>query len=127
MHAPETPTTANAGQQPPAEDGFIADQDAADSAAEDDEEEGAGKPNDKKAGRRKIKIEFIQDKSRRHITFSKRKAGEWRRVHSCCMRAYIHPRSLTRWGRLPDAPFFGASSLVILFVCPALAVGGDDL
>ncbi|KAF9046615.1 SRF-type transcription factor (DNA-binding and dimerization domain)-domain-containing protein, partial [Panaeolus papilionaceus] len=25
--------------------------------------------------RRKIKIEFIQDKSRRHITFSKRKAG----------------------------------------------------
>ncbi|GAM21923.1 hypothetical protein SAMD00019534_050980 [Acytostelium subglobosum LB1] len=29
----------------------------------------------KKAGRRKIKIEFIEDKSRRHITFSKRKAG----------------------------------------------------
>jgi hypothetical protein len=31
---------------------------------------------DKKAGRRKIKIEFIQDKSRWHITFCKRKAGE---------------------------------------------------
>ncbi|KAJ1673933.1 transcription factor of the MADS box [Spiromyces aspiralis] len=30
---------------------------------------------DKRAGRRKIKIEYIEDKSRRHITFSKRKAG----------------------------------------------------
>lgn len=26
-------------------------------------------------GRRKVKIDYIQDKSRRHITFSKRKAG----------------------------------------------------
>lgn len=68
-------------QQPPhltqqgavAEDGFINDQDAAESAGDDDDEE--EKPKDKKAGRRKIKIEFIQDKSRRHITFSKRKAG----------------------------------------------------
>eukprot|EP01113_Clastostelium_recurvatum_P033483 TRINITY_DN4423_c0_g1_i2.p1 TRINITY_DN4423_c0_g1~~TRINITY_DN4423_c0_g1_i2.p1 ORF type:complete len:313 (-),score=103.64 TRINITY_DN4423_c0_g1_i2:199-1137(-) len=31
--------------------------------------------SEKKAGRRKINIEFIEDKSRRHITFSKRKAG----------------------------------------------------
>ncbi|KAJ2724187.1 transcription factor of the MADS box [Coemansia sp. Benny D115] len=30
---------------------------------------------EKRAGRRKIKIEYIEDKSRRHITFSKRKAG----------------------------------------------------
>ncbi|KAI9010327.1 hypothetical protein CLU79DRAFT_677870, partial [Phycomyces nitens] len=30
---------------------------------------------DKRSGRRKIKIEYIEDKSRRHITFSKRKAG----------------------------------------------------
>ena len=29
----------------------------------------------KATGRRKIQIEYIQDKSRRHITFSKRKAG----------------------------------------------------
>jgi pheromone receptor transcription factor len=35
-----------------------------------DEEE---KP--KRAGRRKIKIEYIHEKSRRHITFSKRKSG----------------------------------------------------
>ena len=41
--------------------------------AEDDDD--SDKPKDKKTGRRKIKIEFIQDKSRRHITFSKRKAG----------------------------------------------------
>lgn len=32
------------------------------------------KPEEKK-GRRKIKIELIEDKSRRHITFSKRKLG----------------------------------------------------
>ena len=55
------------------EDGFINDQDAVESVGDDDDEE--EKPKDKKAGRRKIKIEFIQDKSRRHITFSKRKAG----------------------------------------------------
>ena len=36
-----------------------------------DEEE--DEPAPKRAGRRKIKIEYIEDKSRRHITFSKRK------------------------------------------------------
>jgi pheromone receptor transcription factor len=61
-------------QPPITEDGFIQDNDAVDSAVEDDDEEEKPK-SDKKAGRRKIKIEFIQDKSRRHITFSKRKAG----------------------------------------------------
>ncbi|KAF2068474.1 hypothetical protein CYY_010199 [Polysphondylium violaceum] len=35
----------------------------------------------KKAGRRKIKIEFIDDKSRRHITFSKRKAGIMKKAY----------------------------------------------
>jgi hypothetical protein len=42
-----------------------------DGDGDDDDDAGAGsgpgKKNDKKAGRRKIKIEFIQDKSRRHI------------------------------------------------------------
>jgi pheromone receptor transcription factor len=56
------------------EDAFINDQDAVDSGPDDDDDEEKPK-SDKKAGRRKIKIEFIQDKSRRHITFSKRKAG----------------------------------------------------
>jgi hypothetical protein len=58
---------------PVGDDAFINDHDAADSGADDDDDD--EKPKDKKAGRRKIKIEFIQDKSRRHITFSKRKAG----------------------------------------------------
>ena len=49
------------------------------SDASDVSDDAGGKP-DKKAGRRKIKIEFIQDKSRRHITFSKRKAGIMKKV-----------------------------------------------
>lgn len=61
--------------QPVTDDAFIADNDAVDSNAEDDDDDGEKPKSDKKAGRRKIKIEFIQDKSRRHITFSKRKAG----------------------------------------------------
>lgn len=70
-HQQQPPHLPQPGAVP--EDGFINDQDAAESVADDDDEE--EKPKDKKAGRRKIKIEFIQDKSRRHITFSKRKAG----------------------------------------------------
>ena len=58
----------------------LRDADAAESGGDDDEDE--GKPADKKAGRRKIKIEFIQDKSRRHITFSKRKAGQSSSVYN---------------------------------------------
>jgi len=59
---------------PVGDDAFIDDHDEVDSGGEDDEDDEKPK-NDKKAGRRKIKIEYIQDKSRRHITFSKRKAG----------------------------------------------------
>jgi len=45
-------------------------------AAEDDDDD------DDKPGRerRKIEIKFITDKSRRHITFSKRKAGIMKKV-----------------------------------------------
>jgi hypothetical protein len=32
------------------------------------------------SGRRKIQIEYIADKARRHITFSKRKAGIMKKV-----------------------------------------------
>jgi hypothetical protein len=39
------------------------------------------KKKGKRAGRRKIKIEFIQDKSRRHITFSKRKGGIMKKAY----------------------------------------------
>ena len=53
---------------------------AGDEEEDDDEEEGGagGEPPRKKRGghgRRKIEIEYIDDKIRRHITFSKRKAG----------------------------------------------------
>lgn len=35
----------------------------------------------KRAGRRKIQIEYIEEKSRRHITFSKRKAGIMKKAY----------------------------------------------
>lgn len=46
------------------------------STADDDDDD------DEKGGRerRKIEIKFISDKSRRHITFSKRKAGIMKKV-----------------------------------------------
>ncbi|KAF1796561.1 hypothetical protein V8B55DRAFT_1469227 [Mucor lusitanicus] len=50
------------------------DQDAIDS---DDSEQKPAKRN----GRRKIKIEYIEDKNRRHITFSKRKAGIMKKAY----------------------------------------------
>ncbi|KAF9019200.1 SRF-TF-domain-containing protein [Hymenopellis radicata] len=74
---PQLPTHVG---PPVGEDAFINDQDAAESAGDDDDDDDKPK-SDKKAGRRKIKIEFIQDKSRRHITFSKRKAGIMKKAY----------------------------------------------
>ena len=51
-----------------------------DDAADSEEEDSGGPKTEKRAGRRKIKIEYIDDKSRRHITFSKRKAGIMKKV-----------------------------------------------
>lgn len=47
----------------------------------------------RKAGRRKIPIEFIEDKSRRQITFSKRKAGLMKKVFIIFMKfpTFSHP------------------------------------
>ncbi|KAA8899422.1 hypothetical protein FN846DRAFT_960602 [Sphaerosporella brunnea] len=45
---------------------------------DDDDDEDEGKPGRE---RRKIEIKFIQDKSRRHITFSKRKAGIMKKAY----------------------------------------------
>lgn len=47
------------------------------SNAGDDDDDDDDKPGRE---RRKIEIKFIQDKSRRHITFSKRKAGIMKKV-----------------------------------------------
>jgi hypothetical protein len=51
-------------------------------AADDDDDD------DEKGGRerRKIEIKFITDKSRRHITFSKRKAGIMKKVSASLIR-----------------------------------------
>lgn len=50
------------------------------STAGDDDDDDDDKPGRE---RRKIEIKFIQDKSRRHITFSKRKAGIMKKVSRC--------------------------------------------
>jgi MADS-box transcription factor/pheromone receptor transcription factor len=44
-----------------------------------DDSDSTAKPA-RRSGRRKIKIEYIEDKNRRHITFSKRKAGIMKKV-----------------------------------------------
>ena len=46
----------------------------------EDSDEDVPRTGEKRSGRRKIKIEYIEDKSRRHITFSKRKAGIMKKV-----------------------------------------------
>jgi len=51
------------------------------SSDDDDKKDSPSQPTEKKAGRRKINIEFIEDKSRRHITFSKRKAGIMKKAY----------------------------------------------
>ena len=52
------------------------------STAADDDDDDDDKPGRE---RRKIEIKFIQDKSRRHITFSKRKAGIMKKVRRVIM------------------------------------------
>lgn len=48
----------------------------------EDSDDSEDKPS-RRNGRRKIKIEYIEDKNRRHITFSKRKAGIMKKVCLC--------------------------------------------
>lgn len=78
--------TSSVDMPSPREDG-MADSD-------NDSEDGAGGKKKEKKGRRKIKIEFIDDKSRRHITFSKRKAGIMKKV-----RCWSLCRHLSLFGR----------------------------
>ena len=69
------------------------------STADDDDDD------DDKGGRerRKIEIKFIGDKSRRHITFSKRKAGIMKKVRP----------SLTSSEAPAPAPVLGAATHVV--------------
>ena len=50
------------------------------SGGEEEEDEDDDETEQKKPGRRKISIQFIADKNKRHITFSKRKAGVLKKV-----------------------------------------------
>ena len=56
-----------------------------DESDEDDDGRSTSFGGEKRSGRRKIKIEYIGDKSRRHITFSKRKAGIMKKVPLLCV------------------------------------------
>lgn len=53
------------------------------SGGEEEEEEDEEEGEQRKPGRRKISIQFIADKNKRHITFSKRKAGVIKKVRLC--------------------------------------------
>ena len=85
------------------------------STAADDDDDDDDKPGRE---RRKIEIKFIQDKSRRHITFSKRKAGIMKKVslrprNKNATRSYrvsIMPQLLTlRLGIRTVSPYWHTS------------------
>ncbi|KAL1930988.1 hypothetical protein VTP01DRAFT_10125 [Rhizomucor pusillus] len=48
---------------------------------DNEDDDGSEVPCKQQSGRKKIKIEYIQDKNRRHITFSKRKAGIMKKAY----------------------------------------------
>ncbi|KAK6458414.1 SRF-type transcription factor (DNA-binding and dimerization domain)-domain-containing protein [Scheffersomyces xylosifermentans] len=72
----------NADQQFDGPNGGSVNKSVADVAgADDDDDDEAGGGGKTQKERRKIEIKFIQDKSRRHITFSKRKAGIMKKAY----------------------------------------------
>lgn len=81
-------------------------------AGDDDDDD------DEKGGRerRKIEIKFIQDKSRRHITFSKRKAGIMKKVSAGSQKTLTPPHPSTYANRGQGIrtvrPYWHTSSLV---------------
>ncbi|KAK5131735.1 hypothetical protein LTR08_000624 [Meristemomyces frigidus] len=78
------------------------------SAAADDDDDDDDKPGRE---RRKIEIKFIQDKSRRHITFSKRKAGIMK-------KASLRPRddTATRLYRAYELSVLTGTQVLLLVV-----------
>ena len=75
------------------------------STAADDDDDDDDKPGRE---RRKIDIKFIQDKSRRHITFSKRKAGIMKKVRSTPFFLRAHP------GAFPPRCFLRLSVFLLI-------------
>lgn len=78
QHDQTSPTELDdhAGNGTPGESRGVKRQRAAAADDDDDDDEKGGRE------RRKIEIKFIADKSRRHITFSKRKAGIMKKVRA---------------------------------------------
>lgn len=85
------------------------------SAADDDDDD------DEKGGRerRKIEIKFINDKSRRHITFSKRKAGIMKKVSSLQLARLVPPFPCH-----PRAPHVALSRFLAHLFCDRSADNG---
>jgi len=87
MSAPLESSISLNPQNPPPSGGGGGDSNNSDDDRDDKKSPGGagGEAHDsadlKKSGRRKISIEFIEDKSRRHITFSKRKAGIMKKAY----------------------------------------------
>ena len=78
-------------------------------AAGDDDDDDDDKPGRE---RRKIDIKFIQDKSRRHITFSKRKAGIMKKVR--LLDPFINPIVDHVWMSSPADSAYQAYELSVL-------------
>ena len=76
------PYTANTNNQPPlSANGSIQDPNFDDALFSEPEDEPLVDDHLKRTqGRRKIKMEYLQDRVKRHITFSKRKAGIMKKV-----------------------------------------------
>lgn len=110
-------STTAAGLPPPQMHHFIPDNPDGGSDDEDDEDDDSGRPkkkvkkgaaagrgaagaggngtggeDDKEKGRRKIEIEYIQKKEKRHITFSKRKAGIMKKVSAFLLARALEAR-----------------------------------
>lgn len=81
-----TPHATSSVQVPASTSTSAPDQQEASARANSKKRSPAKGEKDSKTGRRKIKIEFIDDDSRRHITFSKRKAGIMKKV--CATREF---------------------------------------
>lgn len=88
-------------------------------AAADDDDDDDDKPGRE---RRKIEIKFIQDKSRRHITFSKRKAGIMKKVSRTfavqSLRIHFHRVVLHCTASFAHAGANDRVALGLRIVCP---------
>ena len=102
------------------------DPNAEDEEDDDDDEGGGGDgpPRKKRGGhgRRKIEIEYIEDKIRRHITFSKRKAGISKKAYelSRLTGAQVGRRPALTASRSPRAPPSARPSPKCSFFVPLL-------